>query len=70
MGCFTMNRLKELGFFVLVLLAGCQSIQALDERLSERIRRANGLKPETTVAWWQRPECAAVRVRNTRSFAR
>ena len=50
MGCFTMNRLKELGFFVLVLLAGCPGIQALDERISARIRRADGLKPETTVA--------------------
>ena len=49
MGCFTMNRLKEL-FFVRALLAGCQGIQALDERISERIRRSDGLKPETTVA--------------------
>lgn len=44
-----MNRLKELGFFVRALLAGCQGIQALDERISERIRRSDGLKPETTV---------------------
>ena len=62
-----MNRLKELGFFVLVLLAGCPGMQALDERISARIRRSDGLKPETTVA-----VVATTRMRSgpgTRSFA-
>ena len=43
---------KKGAFFLalLISLGGCQTVQILDERLSERIRRSSWLKPETTVA--------------------
>ena len=43
-----MKKLIALAVFT-VWMSGCQSIQALDERISERIRRSSWLK-ETTIA--------------------